>query len=151
MEAAHPGPRLLVSVEAADWDKVSLMNRYAIRNLLFAVLLLTACSGEVQDVTVEQLHASYSSGNPVVLDVRTEEELQGELGHLEAVINIPVQALPERIDELGTYRKDTIFVICRSGNRSTRATGILLAKGYLAFNVEGGMNRWRESFGDSDR
>jgi rhodanese-related sulfurtransferase len=119
--------------------------------LLLSALLLAACSPDVPSVTVRDLHARYEAGQPVVLDVRTAAELEGELGHLDDVINIPVQMLPDKSDELDFFREDTVYVICRTGNRSSSATALLRDRGFHAFNVEGGMTAWRKSFGDSDR
>ena len=39
----------------------------------------------------------------------------------------------------------TIYVICRSGNRSATATRALVAAGLDAYNVAGGMNAWTDA------
>jgi hypothetical protein len=41
---------------------------------------------------------------PTVLDVRSPDELAGPLGRLDGVVNIPVEDLPSRLDELGGSR-----------------------------------------------
>ncbi len=76
------------------------------------------------------------------LDVRTAEEFVGNLGHVPGSILIPVQELETRLDELAAHRAKTIIIICRSGVRSGRATVLLRAHGYEAFNMVGGMLRW---------
>ena len=80
----------------------------------------------------------------VVLDVRTEQELSGSLGKLDRIINIPVQLLENRIEELSKYKDKDIAVICRTGNRSGVATEILRGKGFNAKNVLGGMVEYRK-------
>ena len=80
----------------------------------------------------------------VVLDVRTPQELRGPLGKIDGVINIPVQQLEERINELEPYKDKEIAVICRTGNRSSKGTIILNENGYNAKNVLGGMTEYRE-------
>ena len=80
----------------------------------------------------------------VILDVRNPEELVGELGHINGVINIPVYDLEKRIKELNDYKERKIAVICRSGNRSRYGTAILLQNGFDAYNVLGGMRAYRE-------
>lgn len=80
----------------------------------------------------------------VVLDVRTPQELEGPLGKIDGVINIPVQELDQRIDELEKYKDKEIIVICRTGNRSGRGTDILIGHGYKAKNVLGGMTAFRQ-------
>ncbi len=80
-----------------------------------------------------------TDSNLVILDVRTPEELTGPLGHINGVINIPVQVIDKRAGELEKYKKDNIYIICRSGHRSGIATKILTKKGFNAINVLGGM------------
>lgn len=80
----------------------------------------------------------------VILDVRTPQELVGEHGKIEGVINIPVQELGKRISELNQYKDKNIAVICRSGNRSVMATKILLQHGFKAKNVMGGMKAYNK-------
>ena len=69
-----------------------------------------------------QLFAS----NPIIIDVRTPQEF--ESGHVESAINIEWQdiALVENI----TNKDNQIFLYCRSGNRSQKATDILIDIGY---------------------
>jgi rhodanese-related sulfurtransferase len=78
----------------------------------------------------------------VFLDVRTNGEFYGETGHLRGALLIPVQELEQRMNELEPYRGKKIIAYCRSGNRSGRATTMLLDKGFTAVNMTGGMLRW---------
>ena len=80
----------------------------------------------------------------VLLDVRTQPEYTGPLGHIEGSILIPVQVLEQRIDELEKYKDKEIIVYCRSGNRSRIGTQILLKAGYNAVNMLGGMRAWNK-------
>ena len=80
----------------------------------------------------------------VILDVRTPEELEGLLGKLNNVINIPVQELEGRLSELEKFKDSEIAVICRTGRRSATATEILIRNGFNARNVLGGMVEFRE-------
>ncbi len=80
----------------------------------------------------------------VILDCRTPQELTGELGQIDGVINIPVQVLDQEINKLEKYKNNNIAVICRSGNRSVFATKMLQAKGFKAKNVLGGMIAYRK-------
>jgi phage shock protein E len=66
------------------------------------------------------------AGGATLLDVRTPPEFRG--GHPDAAVNIPVDQLPRRVDELDTARP--VVVYCRSGNRSARAVKILQASGF---------------------
>ncbi|MFC1548183.1 rhodanese-like domain-containing protein [Candidatus Neomarinimicrobiota bacterium] len=92
---------------------------------------------------MENLHALIDSDSTaMVLDVRTPEEYHGPLGHIEGALLIPVRELEERMQELSEYQNQKIYVICRSGGRSSRATRMLLETGHNATNVEGGMEAW---------
>jgi len=119
--------------------------------ILICLLNLLACAQRGQDdtqddvISMEDFIEKYNSDSSlVVLDVRTEAELSGSLGKLDGVINIPVQQLDARIDELSQYKDNEIVVICRTGNRSGTATQFLREKGFNAENVMGGMVEYRE-------
>jgi len=52
------------------------------------------------DITVQELIEMIGSKQPpVILDVRNPDELVGELGHIDGVVNIPVHQLEGRISE----------------------------------------------------
>ena len=70
-----------------------------------------------------------------LLDVRHPEELAVE--QLPGVVNIPVDELRGRLDELPRDRE--ILVVCRSGQRAYYATRILTQNGFRARTVAGGM------------
>jgi len=90
---------------------------------------------------VASLLKSYST--TVLLDVRTPAEFSGETGHLAGAILIPVQELEQRVAELKPYKGRQVVVYCRTGHRSTAGSAILLKHGFKAFNMEGGITRWR--------
>ena len=69
-----------------------------------------------------QLFAS----NPIIIDVRTPQEF--ESGHVESAINIEWQDIASV--ENSTNKDNRIFLYCRSGNRSQKATDILINIGY---------------------
>jgi NADPH-dependent 2,4-dienoyl-CoA reductase/sulfur reductase-like enzyme/rhodanese-related sulfurtransferase len=70
-----------------------------------------------------------------ILDVREPAELAVE--HVPGAVNIPLDQLRSRIDELPRDRE--IHVICRSGQRAYSATRVLVQNGFDARNVSGGM------------
>lgn len=57
-----------------------------------------------------------------IVDVRTPSEFQG--GHVAGSINIPLQEVPKRVEEIKTLRKP-ILLCCASGMRSGQATTYL--------------------------
>lgn len=78
----------------------------------------------------------------IILDVRTPAELSGPLGKIQKAINIPIQELPERINELEVYRDKTIYVICRTQNRSYASAQFLNNNGFNTIYVIGGMTEY---------
>lgn len=99
-----------------------------------------------ENINVNQFKELIANDSTIVkLDVRTPEELTGPLGQIEGVINIPVQELENRINELEKFKNKKIVVICRSGNRSLRATKFLLQHDFNAVNLAGGMIEYRKS------
>ena len=80
-----------------------------------------------------------------LLDVRTVPEYDGNLGHIEGSVLIPLNELESRLEELEEQKEKEIIVICRSGNRSEIATNILRDKGFNAYNMVGGITGWNGS------
>lgn len=80
--------------------------------------------------------------NAVVLDVRTEEEI--EEGIIPNSINIDIYKGQEFIDALEKLDKSkNYYVYCRSGNRSGQACAIMKSIGFKnAYNLEGGFMNW---------
>ena len=62
-----------------------------------------------------------------VIDVRTEAEWN--TGHLEGAIHIEWQEILKISSDI--KKDEEIFLYCRSGNRSGKATKILLEAGYV--------------------
>lgn len=72
--------------------------------------------------------------NAQLLDVRTEDEFAR--GHIEGAINIPLDELRGRINELDPKR--TVYVNCHSGLRSYVACRMLAGHGFTCSNLSGG-------------
>jgi len=74
-----------------------------------------------------------------ILDVRTQEEY--DEGHIEGAMNIPVDKLENRLDELPEDKP--IIVYCRSGIRSNNASNILIENGFTrVYDMDGGILEW---------
>lgn len=97
--------------------------------------------GGYTTIAVSELKARLDAGEPLlVLDVRTPEEFIGD-GHIAGATLIPLQELPQRLDELD--KETPIACFCRSGNRSQQACAQLAAAGFTSLvNVEGGIQAW---------
>ncbi len=95
-----------------------------------------------RDITPQDVQARRAQGEDVVvLDVRQPEEYRH--GHVAESTLIPLDQLALRLDELPKDRP--VVAVCRSGNRSNVATGILKRAGFDALNVKGGMLAWEQA------
>ena len=73
-------------------------------------------------------------GSVVILDVRTPGEFRR--GHFDGAVNIPVDELRERMDEI--ERGKPLYVNCQSALRSYIACRILSQNGFDCYNLAGG-------------
>ncbi|PYI54649.1 rhodanese-like domain-containing protein [Paenibacillus flagellatus] len=77
-----------------------------------------------------------------VVDVREDEEVAA--GMIPGAKHIPLGQLPERHEEIDRSGGE-IVLVCRSGNRSSRAYGFLESIGYTGLkNMTGGMLAWEK-------
>jgi len=76
-----------------------------------------------------------------LIDVRTPEEFKS--GYLEDAINIEWQNIKNLNKEI--KKDDKIYLYCRSGNRSGKATDILINLGYKNVKNIGGIEEASES------
>lgn len=93
--------------------------------------------GDQPVIHIDQLHAT--SEPYLRLDVRSEAEFAQ--GHAPEAVNIPIEELRERLDELPTDRK--IAAYCKVGQRGYLATRVLNQAGFDAANVSGGFTLWQ--------
>jgi len=89
--------------------------------------------GDVQAVHTDLLDRRLQEGD-LLLDVRTEAEFHR--GHIEGAVNIPIDSLRDRLEEIPPNR--SLVVYCLTGIRSYYACRILQQKGYDALNFSGG-------------
>ena len=113
--------------------------------LLFFVVTFSMnfCSKNVDVIKMNEFQDKILDKETIVLDVRTEQEYYGPLGHIEGAILIPINELENRLIELDKYKDNTIYVVCRSGNRSGFGKDILNDNNFTAVNVDGGMLEWK--------
>ncbi|WP_051302672.1 VTT domain-containing protein [Sedimenticola selenatireducens] len=83
---------------------------------------------------------------PLLLDVRSEADYRGELGHIAGSRNIPLEALESRLAELGDFLEQPVALICTTDRRSKQAARILAGQGFADVHVVvGGMTAWRQA------
>ncbi|HEX8060549.1 MAG TPA: rhodanese-like domain-containing protein [Cyclobacteriaceae bacterium] len=87
----------------------------------------------------------------VLLDVRTSEEFEGtskkhSFGHFRNAININVEELSQRLNEIEKYKDEEVIVYCSHSHRSPRASQMLTSNGFKNVeNVRGGVSAIRQS------
>ena len=91
-------------------------------------------NGDLRQWFVEEADALPRDGSVTLLDTRTPGEYAR--GHVDGFINIPVDSLRERIDEIEPGKP--VYVICQSGLRSYIASRILAGVGFESYNFAGG-------------
>ncbi len=82
----------------------------------------------------------------LVLDVRTPEDFVGEQGHIDGAVNIPVEDLQQRMEEIGSFLEHPVAIVCRTDKRSAKAALLLTEEGFADVHVvRGGMTKWIEA------
>jgi rhodanese-related sulfurtransferase len=96
---------------------------------------------EVDHIAAMQL---INHKNALVLDVREQSEY--DAGHILSSKLIPMGKLKDRLGELEKYRERPIVVVCRSGQRSASACGLLGKQGFAqVLNLNGGIVAWQKA------
>jgi len=86
------------------------------------------------------------TGNILVLDVRTADDFAGEQGYIDKALNIPVEDLQRRMEELCDYLELPVAIVGRTDRRSARAALLLTEEGFADVHVvRGGMTKWLEA------
>jgi rhodanese-related sulfurtransferase len=78
------------------------------------------------------LHNLIRDKNCSVVDVRSPEEFRG--GHAEGSVNIPLQEIQRRVDEIRNL-KTPVVLCCASGGRSGQANAWLRSVGVDCHNI----------------
>jgi len=98
-----------------------------------------------ENATITHTHEHWMQGDQsmipfMLLDVRTSEEYAA--GHIKGAKLIPVQALAERLQEVPKDKQ--VYVYCKSGGRSSRASKLLASNGFTNIeNIKGGFDAWK--------
>lgn len=118
--------------------------------LLAVVAFLPRLIGRLRQkpmLSIPELKQRLDAGEDLlVLDVRSAEDFVGEQGHISGAANIPLEALPDRLAELGDYEERPIILVCRTERRSSQAAQLLARRGFADVHVaRGGMTAWHAS------
>ena len=107
---------------------------------VLAILVVAVLYMKLTSIRVSSSDARVLVENGALLvDVRSEGEYAD--GGIEGSINIPIQELASRMDELGDKNHE-IVVYCQSGGRSAMAKRLLESNGFSKVHDLGSIGRW---------
>ncbi len=118
--------------------------------LLAAAAFLPRLVGKLRErpmMGIETLKHRLEQGEDLLLlDVRTKEDFVGEQGHVSVARNLPLEQLPDQLDQLESYMERPVALICRTDKRSAKAAKILSQAGFADVQVVRlGMTAWLEN------
>lgn len=113
--------------------------------ILFASFLFINC-GEMQEektITTQELKELLSKDKIQLIDVRTQVEVKFGFIETAQFVNFfdsdfAVKAI-QKLD-----KNKPVYLYCRTGNRSGKATKVLKEKGFEVYNVLGGYSKWKQ-------
>ncbi|KAB2921652.1 MAG: rhodanese-like domain-containing protein [Bacteroidetes bacterium] len=108
---------------------------------LIAAVCLVAQRSSVPALSVQETHAALADTSVFVLDVRTPPEHRA--ARIAGTALIPLDELGGRLAELRPHAHKRIIVYCRTDNRSGTAAALLRKNGFDAYNMTGGIVRWK--------
>jgi len=120
----------------------------------FAAAILVGCnsnkseesevSGKIEEVDAATFKNLISSGNGIVLDVRTPGEVAQGIIPDAFVIDISESGFEEKIQSLPKDKE--VYVYCAIGGRSRQAAQILVDNGFpKVYNLSGGIVDWNRN------
>lgn len=90
----------------------------------------------MKSISVDDLAALGSDVS--IIDVREEEEYSE--AYVPGTRSIPLSRFQQSLGDVPVGR--TVYVMCASGGRSSRAAADLAVEGYDAVNIMGGITEW---------
>ena len=107
-----------------------------------AVLLLSGCSSAsyTQISQDEAMKMMQEQTGYLIVDVRRPDEFAE--GHIAGAVNVPNETIEDEAPDALPDKEQTLFIYCRSGNRSKEASQKLADMGYTNIYEFGGINTW---------
>ncbi len=126
--------------EANDSDQQFKKINSEVNTQLESIIgLLAETLGEVTGNIITDISVNADFSEMQIIDVRSQEEYAGELGHIESAKLICLKNdFEQQLQQLD--KKSPYLFVCRSGGRSSRAARIALGLGFTTiYNMQGGM------------
>ncbi|MEO9571125.1 MAG: rhodanese-like domain-containing protein [Polaribacter sp.] len=113
--------------------------------IFFTSLLFTNCvnAQEIKTISTLEVKELLSKDKIQLVDVRTPVELR--FGYIESAVFI--NYFDNNFTEKSVSKLDKnkpVYLYCRTGNRSEKASKILQEKGFKVYNILGGYNQWKK-------
>ena len=107
-----------------------------------AVMLLSGCSSAsyTQISQDEAMKMMQEQTDYMIVDVRRPDEFAE--GHIAGAVNVPNETIEDEAPDALPHKEQTLFIYCRSGNRSKEASQKLADMGYTNVFEFGGINTW---------
>ena len=93
----------------------------------------------IDQISVADLKAALDSGIGHLIDVREQQEYDS--GRIPGAQLIPMSVVGLRADEFKS--SEPVYVVCRTGNRSSQVVIWLASQGIHTINVQGGTQMWQ--------
>lgn len=110
--------------------------------LLLVMVIYNETRGTAKGLDTAEAVRLMNKDEAVALDIRDRKDFSA--GHITGAINIPLNSLDSRMQELDKHKDKKILVVCKMGNSANMAVAKLQKAGYTdAFRLKGGMMQWQ--------
>ena len=101
---------------------------------------------EFSEITVFELKESINSNKPpLIIDIRSTQEFNGETGHIPNSKHIPIRELKSNLEDLQSFKNKQIVTICPGGGLSLIAVDLFLEADFQDVkSLHGGLDLWIE-------
>lgn len=111
-------------------------------NIFLFLIILGTESYSQNTIGVSEFEKGILAKNIQILDVRTAQEYNS--GHLAGSLQANWNNQAEFLDRTQHLDKSKpVYIYCLAGGRSSAAMQLLVNKGYQVYNLEGGINAWK--------
>jgi len=98
---------------------------------------------EIKSISTKELKVLLSEKNIQLLDVRSSNEIKKGFIKTAIFTNYFDDDFYKQAS-IKLNKNKSVYLYCRSGNRSAKAAIILKGKGYDVYNILGGFNQWKK-------